>query len=340
MPKYLVTGGCGFIGSHLVDALFAYGHTVRILDDLSTGTVDYKPKDVELMVGDVSDPDTTRAAMKGVDGCFHLAAIPSVERSITDWIGTHRTNLTGTIAVFDAARRAGALPVVFASSAAVYGDHGDVMLDEGADPRPLSSYGADKLGGELHAAVASHVHKIPNTALRFFNVYGPRQNPKSPYSGVISIFCDRMKQGREIAIFGDGQQTRDFIFVGDVVAALLAAMERCSSPAGVFNVCTGHPTSVRGLADHIGGILGSRPAVRFSPARQGEIRHSVGNPARAQRGLGFTAATGLVAGLMPTLQALSANPVAVQPTRQTRPLTGEVVPFAQHRITLEASNGG
>jgi nucleoside-diphosphate-sugar epimerase len=203
LALYLVTGGCGFIGSHLCEALVARGDRVRILDDLSTGKLENKPPAAELIRGDVADPVAVRTAMEGADGCFHLAAIASVERGNQDWLGTHRTNLTGAITILDAARRAGAgkpIPVVYASSAAVYGDNPEVPLAETATVRPLSAYGADKLGCELHARVASHVHGVPTVGMRFFNVFGPRQDPKSPYSGVISIFCDRLRAGQGIAI--------------------------------------------------------------------------------------------------------------------------------------------
>src|SRR5579862_232702 len=255
MPSWLVTGGCGFIGSHLVDALLARGDRVRVLDDLSTGKRANIPASAELVIGDVADPSAIARAIGGVDGIFHLAAVASVQRSTEDWIGCHRTNLTGSIAVFDAARRARAkapLPVVYASSAAVYGDNPAVPLRENATLQPLSAYGADKLGSELHGRVAAHVHGVPTTGLRFFNVYGPRQDPRSPYSGVISIFCDRLRAGRAITIFGDGSQTRDFVYVGDVVAALAAAMARlvaAPQPLGdVVNVCTGRATAVGALA--------------------------------------------------------------------------------------------
>jgi len=173
MGKYLVTGGCGFVGSHLVDALCAYEHSVRILDDLSTGLAVLRPPGVELIVGNVADPSLVAQSMRGIDGCFHLAAVASVEQSNGDWLGTHRTNLTGTVTVLDAATRARfnfPIPVVFASSAAVYGDPLDIPISERTAPRPLSAYGADKLGSELHCYVASHVHRVPTCSLRFFNV--------------------------------------------------------------------------------------------------------------------------------------------------------------------------
>jgi len=306
MANYLVTGGCGFIGSHLVDALDASGHRVRILDDLSNGTLAHKPAEAEFVLGDVAAAGVVERAMQGMDGCFHLAAVASVDRSNSNWVGTHRTNLTGTVTVFDAARKAGAkpLPVVFASSAAVYGDNPSTPLSEDAPPRPLSAYGADKLGCELHGAVACHVHGVPNCGLRFFNVYGPRQDPNSSYSGVISIFCDRLKTGRDITVYGDGYQTRDFIYVGDVVTALLAAMENCSLAGRILNVCTGRATTVRGLAETVGAILGTRPQIAFAPPRKGEIRTSLGDPTNAKRALGFIASTDLASGLATTLRQI------------------------------------
>jgi UDP-glucose 4-epimerase len=286
MARYLVTGGAGFIGSHLCDALVARGDGVRVLDDLSTGHRSNLPEGVDFIEGDIADPNAARRAMDGVDGCFHLAAIASVERGVLDWTGTHRVNLTGTITLMDAIRQQGSrIPVVYASSAAVYGDCRTIPIHEDCERRPLSAYGADKLGCELHARVASHVHGIPTVGLRFFNVYGPRQDPRSPYSGVISIFCERIGRGAPIAIYGDGQQTRDFVHVSDVVAALLAGMALRPADAPVFNVCTGQATSVLDLAHLIASLVGNRLDHRFEPARAGEIRDSLGDPTRLRASL-------------------------------------------------------
>jgi UDP-glucose 4-epimerase len=303
MATYLVTGGCGFIGSHLAEALIAAGHRVRILDDLSTGKLANKPEAAELVRDDVADAAAVLGAMDGVDGCFHLAAVASVERGNQDWLGTHRSNLTGTIAVFDAARRVGRVPVVYASSAAVYGDNPAAPTPENAATRPLSAYGADKLGSELHARVATHVHGVPAVGLRFFNVFGPRQDPSSPYSGVISIFCDRIRAGRGVTIFGDGQQTRDFVYVTDVVRGLVAAMARRPREPAVFNLCTGNATSVLDLADTIGELCGRKPEIAFAAPRAGEIRVSLGDPCLAGRHLDWTARVGLREGLAETLAA-------------------------------------
>jgi UDP-glucose 4-epimerase len=300
MAHYLVTGGAGFIGSHLVDALLARGDRVRVLDDLSTGKRENLDARAELIVGDVADAAAVGRAMDGVDGCFHLAAVASVELGNRDWIGTHRTNLTGTITVFDAARRAkpgATVPVVYASSAAVYGDSTALPLAEAAATRPLSAYGADKLGCELHGRVAMRVHGVRTAGCRFFNVYGPRQDPGSPYSGVISIFFDRIRSGRAITIFGDGSQTRDFIFVADVVRALMEIMASDTVEASVFNICTGRATSLIELAAALGRVFGRTPEIAFDAPRTGDIRQSLGSPALAERALGLRAQISLEEGL-------------------------------------------
>jgi UDP-glucose 4-epimerase len=300
MALYLVTGGAGFIGSHLVDALLARGDQVRVLDDLSTGKRDNLDPRAELNVGDVADAQAVAKAMDRVDGCFHLAAIASVELGNRDWLGTHRTNLTGAITVFDAARRAKAgttVPVVYASSAAVYGDSTDLPLAETAMTRPLSAYGADKLGCELHGRVATRVHGVPTAGCRFFNVYGPRQDPASPYSGVISIFFNRIRGGQGITIFGDGGQTRDFIYVADVVRALMTIMATDLDDAAAFNVCTGKTTSLLELAAALGNVFERTPDIKFGEPRMGDIRESLGNPSAAEDQLGFRAQTSLEQGL-------------------------------------------
>ena len=301
---WLVTGGCGFIGSHLVDLLLARGDAVRVLDDLSTGRRANLDPRAELIVGDVADPDLVGRAAAGVDGIFHLAAVASVQRGNEDWLGTHRTNLTGTVAVLDAARpRDGrpALPVVYASSAAVLGDNPDVPLSETSETRPLSAYGADKLGCEQHARVGWTVHGVPSVGFRFFNVYGPRQDPKSPYSGVIAIFADRAAAGLPLRIDGDGGQTRDFVYVGDVVRHLAAGMDGCREGAAVYNVCTGRPTTVLDLARLVRGIAGSASPMVHAAARAGDIRVSLGDPARAAAAFGFRAETRIEDGLRLTL---------------------------------------
>ncbi len=305
MDIFLITGGGGFIGSHLADALLASGAGVRILDDFSTGKRAQIDPRCDLVVGDVGDAALLGGAMAGVAGCFHLAAIASVARGNADWRGTHRINQGGSIAVFEAARDAGRLPVVYASSAAVYGDLGAAVAREDTACAPRTAYGADKLGSELHARVAWQVHGVPTLGLRFFNVYGARQDPSSPYSGVVSIFAARLARGEALTLHGDGSQTRDFVHVGDVVAHLRAAMRvlRGTPGARVLNVCTGRASSVRDLAGAMARLIGTVPAFTHGPARPGDIARSLGDPAQAINVLGIEAKTVLEQGLAQTFTA-------------------------------------
>jgi len=312
MPTWVVTGGAGFIGSHLVEALLARGsdHRVRVVDDLSTGdsknVFDVNAKDLherlELINGDVADLATMQKAMKGCDGVFHLAAVASVQKSNEDWLGTHRTNLTGTVTVFEVARTAsangGPVPVVYASSAAVFGANQECPQSEDSAVIPLTAYGADKLGCELHARVASHVHKVDSCGFRFFNVYGARQDPSSPYSGVIAIFASRLANAQGITVFGDGKQCRDFVYVKDVVKFLTAAMlDKPPKGAEVLCICTGRTTTLLQLADALGEVLKMKPSVSHGPERVGDINQSFGNPTKLKERFGFGADTTLAEGL-------------------------------------------
>ena len=238
MAFYLVTGGCGFIGANLTQALKAAGHSVRILDDLSTGKKENLPPDVELLVASITDGEAVAQAMDGIDGCFHLASDASVIRSVSDWVGSHTVNMTGFIQVLDQAHRAadGPVPVVYASSAAVYGDAPRLPISETAQPRPLSAYAADKVACELHARVAGGLHAIPTFGLRFFNVYGPGQAADASSSGVVSIFARNLLDDRPLTVYGDGSQVRDYVYVADACAFLTSAMERVGedAPVGLF----------------------------------------------------------------------------------------------------------
>lgn len=305
MPTYLVTGGAGFIGSHLVEDLVAReGVKVKVVDDMSTGNAENLPKsdNVELIKGDIADVELMRIAMKGCDGVFNLAAVASVQKSNEDWLGTHRANLTGTITVFEVARTAsasgGPIPVVYASSAAVFGANQVCPQSEDSATIPLTAYGADKLACELHARVASHVHSVPSCGFRFFNVYGARQDPSSPYSGVIAIFAARLAAKKGITIFGDGKQCRDFVYVKDVVRYLTAAMfDKPPKGADVFCICTGRTTTLVELADTLGTVLDVKAEVTHGEERVGDIRTSFGNPAKLIERFGFSADTTLRDGL-------------------------------------------
>ncbi len=325
MNIYLVTGGAGFIGSHLADALLAAGHGVRVLDDFSTGRIDNLDPRCEVIRGDVCDQSVVRRAMLGVAGCFHLAAIASVARANEDWAGTHRVNLGGAINVLDAAHHFGATPVVYASSAAVYGGV-EGVADEDTVAAPMTAYGADKRGCELHARAGALVHGVPSLGFRFFNVYGPRQDPSSPYSGVISIFSKAIAARSPIRINGSGQQTRDFIYVADIVRFLVAGMAALREgregewPAGlVLNACTGRETSVNDLARTIAGLLGCVPQIEHGPARPGDIGRSVGAPAKATAFLGLQARTSLTEGLTATVAALTGGELAAKERQDALP---------------------
>jgi UDP-glucose 4-epimerase len=305
MARFLVTGGAGFIGSHLATALLKQGHTVQVLDDLSNGNRDNLPPQVELIYGDVADPRAVEQAFEGIDACFHLAAIASVVRCNREWVLTHQVNLAGTINVFDQARRLRhqrEIPVVYASTAAVYGDCAVVPICERNPVAPLSAYAADKAACELHARVAGGVHRIPTIGLRFFNLYGPGQDPRSLYSGVITIFAKKLACGEPVDIFGDGEQVRDFIYIGDAVSALGRALPAASTSAPVFNICTGKGTTVRTLAETMAGLYGTDLTACYKPARCGDVRVSIGDPRRAAAQLSFTAETPLAEGLAATLK--------------------------------------
>ena len=311
MEIFAITGGAGFIGSHLADALLQAGHRVRVLDDFSTGKIENLDERCEVIQGDVCDPAMVRRALIGVSGCFHLAAIASVVRSNEDWAGTHRVNLGGFINVMDAARQFGGLPVVYASSAAVYG-RVEGVAREISRATPLTAYGADKLGCELHAKAGALVHGIPSLGFRFFNVYGPRQDPASPYSGVISIFAKAIAAGRKITINGTGEQTRDFIYVADIVKFLMAGMQTIRDGrtndewAGmVLNACTGRETSIIDMANTISDVFQCELIVAHGPARVGDIERSVGDPALATRVLDLFADTSLRVGLAETLASFN-----------------------------------
>ena len=306
MALYLITGGAGFIGSHLADALLAAGHKVRVLDDFSTGKAENLDPRCAVLRGDAADPTIVALAFAGITGCFHLAAVASVQRGNEAWFDTHRANQSATVAVLEAASKHGQIPVVYASSAAIYGNVGDQVATETMCPAPQTAYGADKYGSELHAAIGFAVHRVPSVGLRFFNVYGPRQDPASPYSGVISIFAGRLAAGQGLTVHGDGGQTRDFVYVADVVRHLCAAMAvlRDHPAADVVNVCTGRATSVLDLAHILSALQGNGGGVSHGPARLGDIRQSLGDPAAAIALLGVAAEMNLRDGLALTLQSL------------------------------------
>lgn len=300
MKRTLVTGGAGFIGSHLVDRLLAEGEQVVVVDDLSTGFRHNLNPRAELIVADVGDEAALASAIRGCDTVVHLAAMVSVQDCIRDWQGGIRANLAGTVSAMQAANTAGNLPVIYASSAAIYGDRGGRICTETDLPEPISPYGADKLGTEHHARAMNAIHGLPSVGLRFFNVYGPRQNASSPYAGVISKFCENRKQNQHYTIFGDGSQARDFIYVGDIVDGIIAARRYATANGGasVFNLCTGRATDLKLLGEQIDSVAaqGQTP-INYAPGRSGDIRLSLGSTQLAHQTLGFSAQVRLEQGL-------------------------------------------
>lgn len=300
MKRTLVTGGAGFIGSHLVDRLLAEGEQVVVVDDLSTGFRHNLDPRAELIVVDIGDEVALASAIGGCNTVVHLAAMVSVQDCIRDWKGGSRVNLAGTVSVMQAANAAGNLPVIYASSAAIYGDRGGQICAEINLPAPISPYGADKLGAEHHARAMNAIHGLPSVGLRYFNVYGPRQNANSPYAGVISKFCENRKLNRDHVIFGDGTQARDFIYVSDIVDGIIAARRyaTANNGASVFNLCTGRATDLTLLAEQIDAVAGrGQTPINHAAARSGDIRLSLGSVELAHQALGFSAQIPLEEGL-------------------------------------------
>ena len=302
LPLVAVTGGAGFIGSHVVEHLLETGHRVVVLDNFSTGKRSNLPvhDQLEIVVCDVAHGVFAALAPFGaVERIVHLAAQVSVVASIANPLADMTVNYGGTLHVLEYARATGVKQVVLASSAAVYGDVSDMPVSEDAPCRPVSPYGIHKLASEHALDYYATVHGVPAAALRFFNVYGPRQDPTSPYSGVISIFTDRARAGKPLVIFGDGSQTRDFVYVGDVVRAIAAALH--GNRSVVANVGTGTEITIEELARTIIELCGGRSAIEHAPARAGEILRSRARVDRLRELLGVTAGTSLVAGLRATI---------------------------------------
>lgn len=310
MSSYLITGGAGFIGSHIAEHLAGEGHAVRIFDNLSSGhlaNLDHLRDRVAFVRGDVRDRAAIEAAMQGVEFCFHEAALVSVFESVEKPVENHDINMTGTLNVLQAAKLAGVRRVVFASSAAVYGNDPALPKREDMRPQPASPYAAGKITGEYYLSLFAQLYGVETVSLRYFNVFGPRQDPKSMYSGVISKFTDDVRTGRTPTIFGDGGQTRDFVFVKDVVQANIRAMRSPGVGRGeAFNVATGRTSSLLDLLAAIGTLVGRKIEPVFKEARQGDIRHSAADIGRARSELGYEPGFTLNAGLDILLRSLGA----------------------------------
>ncbi|MGB7540703.1 MAG: NAD-dependent epimerase/dehydratase family protein [Burkholderiales bacterium] len=303
--RVLVTGGAGFIGSHVVERLLANGVAARVLDNLSTGNRENLPAShpgLEMILGDIRDSAAVDRATEGADAVIHLAAVASVQASMEDPFGTHQTNFDGTLNLLVHARGHGVRRFLYASSAAIYGDTTALPVAEDELPRPLSPYAADKLAGEHYLRYFVSKRGLNATAFRFFNIFGPRQDPGSPYSGVISIFADRAKTGRGVTIFGDGRQTRDFVFVGDLADILVGALDRDGLAGEVMNVGTGHECSLLDLLAALESLSGRRIEREHAPPRIGDIVRSCADVSRLRARFGSVPQTSVRDGLRELLR--------------------------------------
>ena len=289
MAHYLVTGGAGFIGSHLAEELVRRGHRVRIVDSLITGkraNIEHISP-VEFIEGDLADLDVARRAVEGCEFVLHQAAIPSVPRSVTDPITSHRANVDATVNVLVASRDAGVRRLVFAGSSSVYGDAAALPKHEDMTPNPLSPYALQKLVGEQYLRMFTRLYGLETVSIRYFNVFGPRQDPSSPYSGVISVFAAALLENRSPDIHGDGGQTRDFTYVANVVDGVLRACEAPKASGEVINVATGWRISLNDLFEEMQRIVGASVTPTYGAPRQGDVRHSQADIGKAKAILGY-----------------------------------------------------
>jgi UDP-glucose 4-epimerase len=300
MPTFLVTGGAGFVGSHIVEALVRRGDQVRVLDNLSTGN----PQNlaavadrIELIEGDVNDPEKVAKAVKGADCVFHEAALASVPRSVESPLESHAACATGTVNVLDQARRAGVRRVVYAASSSAYGNQPHAAKRESDLPLPLSPYAAAKLASELYCQAFYHTYGLETVCLRYFNVFGPRQDPHGPYAAVIPLFITKLLAGERPLIYGDGKQSRDFAYVENVVQANLLAAEVPGVAGRTFNIGCGRSVSLLDLLSSLNRLLGTNVEPVFQPARVGDVRDSLADIIRAVTDLGYEPRVDLEEGL-------------------------------------------
>lgn len=304
MAKYLVTGGAGFIGSHLVAELLRRGERVRILDDFSTGRRENVPDDseIELEEGDVADETAARRAVQGCDFVLHQAAIPSVPRSVRNPIASNHANINGTLMILTAARDAGVKRLVFAGSSSAYGDTPVLPKREDMMPAPKSPYALQKLVGEHYCQMFTALYGLETVTTRYFNVFGPRQQPGSPYSGVISLFIEALGSGRAPLVHGDGRQTRDFTYVTDVVRGVLACCETPGVAGEVMNVAAGGRISLLDVIQHLQHILNVDIAPEYGPTRAGDVRDSQADITKARRLIRFAPSVSVEEGLRQTVE--------------------------------------
>lgn len=299
MAHYLVTGGCGFIGSHLATTLLNAGHDVSIIDNLTTSLAKNAPNGAQLTIANINDREIVQKIMNNCEACFHLAAVCDVQETIDNWLLSHQTNVTGTLVLIDIAKEINKkrpFPIIFTSSAAVYGDCEKQLISENSPEKPLSPYGLDKLSAERHLQLAGALFNVPYTIIRLFNVYGRHPN-KSKATDVISIFANKIRKNQSITVYGDGSQSRDFIYVTDVVNLLINALE-VANPHGIcVNACTSIATSINTLILSIEQILSIEAKRQYKDRRAGDIYYSLGDAHLAKELLKFEPQTLLKFGL-------------------------------------------
>lgn len=305
MATYVVTGGAGFIGSHIAEELVRRNQNVRIVDNFSSGkpaNIEHLPRSVEVIRVDISEPSSLRSCFAGADYVVHQAAIPSVPKSMLDPVSSNTANVGGTLNVLVAAREAGVKRVVYASSSSVYGDSPSLPKREDMTPDPLSPYGAQKLFGEMYCKLFWKAFRLETVALRYFNVFGPRQDATSQYSGVLAKFIPAVLQGRKPVIYGDGNQSRDFTFVANVVAANLQACTAEGIAGEVFNIACGDRITVNRMLEDINQITGSKVAASYEAPRGGDILHSQADITRARSRMNYQPHVSFADGLRTTIE--------------------------------------
>jgi len=303
----LVTGGAGFVGSHLVDRLVRDGWRVRVLDDFSSGrdeNLETSHAAIELVRGDLRDAAALERAVAGAEVVFHQAAVPSVPRSVAEPLRTHEVNATGTLLVLEAARRAGVRRVVYAASSSAYGDTPELPKVETMPPRPRSPYALQKWTGEAYCRLYTELFGLETVSLRYFNVFGPRQDPKSEYAAVVPRFATACLRGDAPVVYGDGEQTRDFTFVEDAVQANALAADAPGAAGAMVNVAGGRRVSLNELLGLLRELTGASALARYEPARAGDVRDSLADLSRARALLGYEPAVGLREGLLRTVENL------------------------------------
>jgi UDP-N-acetylglucosamine/UDP-N-acetyl-alpha-D-glucosaminouronate 4-epimerase len=307
MTRVLVTGGAGFIGSNLVNALLERGDDVRVLDNFSTGSranLAELGRDVEVVEGDLRSYERVHTAVRGVEVVFHQGALGSVPRSVQDPLSSTAVNVEGTLNVLLVARDEGVRRVVAASSSSVYGDGGVFPRAESQAPNPISPYAVAKLAAERFCVSFTRVYGIETVALRYFNVFGPRQDPTSQYAAVVPSFICAIADGRPVTVHGDGEQSRDFTFVDNVVAANLLAADATNAAGSVLNIATGASETVNAVADTIGRLMGRSVEKTFGPVQAGDVRESWADVSAAREAIGYTPTIGFEEGLRRTIEAL------------------------------------